>query len=205
MPEKPSPSPPSRRPDTLSPAAWFRPAAAAALVALLAGCAGGATVPESIRNPATATPVTVGEVQTDPNRHVGQRVRWGGSIIAVNNHERSTDVEVLALPLEPGGAPRSGASAQGRFLARVQGFLDPAEYPKDRELTVVGMLTGVETRRVGEYPYSYPVLQVEARHLWPEPQPPSAYPVPGPWLNPWYDPWWPWYGPPGLRPVPWYW
>ena len=178
------------------------PALVLVLVGALVGCAG--TIPEPIRNPGTTTALGVSEVQADPNRHIGVRVRWGGTIIAVTNRERSTQIEVLARALDRGGAPRSGSSADGRFIAEVAGFLDPAEYPKDRELTVVGIITGVETRAVGDYPYVYPVVQADARYLWPEPQPAPVYP--GPWFGPWYDPWWgPWYGPPGFRGGPWYW
>lgn len=177
---------------------------ALALVGTLAGCAG--TIPEPIRNTGATTPVDVSQVQADPSRHIGQRVRWGGTIIAVINRERATQIEVLAQALDRDGEPRSGSSAQGRFIAEIAGFVDPAEYPKDRKLTVVGVLTGVETRAVGEYPYVYPVVAAEARYLWPEPQLAPAYPYPGPWFGPWYDPWWgPWYGPPGFRGAPWYW
>ena len=30
------------------------------------------------------------------DRHLGQRVRWGGTIIAVHNKEGTTEIEVLA-------------------------------------------------------------------------------------------------------------
>lgn len=164
-----------------------------AVALTLAGCA--AQVPESIRD-AVTTPVTVDQVQAHPERHLGQRVRWGGTILGVNNGERTTEIEVLARPLEREGAPAFESSGQGRFIIEVSGFLDPAEYPKGRDLTVVGIITGHQTRPVGDYPYIYPVLRAESQYLWPE-QPPAAaygpaYPWSGPWFGPWYDPW---YGP----------
>ena len=122
------------------------------------------------------------------------------------NGERSTEIEVLARLLDRNGKPRSGSSAQGRFIAETAGFVVPAEYPKDRDLTVVGIVTGVETRAIGDYPYRYPVIAVETRYLWPEPQLPLAYPYPGPWVGSWSDPvWGPWSRPPGFRGRPWYW
>jgi len=159
----------------------------------LGGCA--TQVPEPIRDPVT-TPVDVVQVQAQPERHLGQRVRWGGTILAINNRERTTEIEVLARPLGRGGAPTPESAGEGRFIAEATGFLDPAEYPKGRELTVVGIVTGVETRPVGDYPYAYPLVRTESRHLWPEPPELGVYGPPYPWLGPWYDPWYaPGYGP----------
>jgi outer membrane lipoprotein len=164
-----------------------------AVALTLGGCA--TQVPEPIRDPLTS-PVAVAQVQAQPERHLGQRVRWGGTILGVNNGERTTEIEVLARPLGRDGAPAFGSSGQGRFIVEVTGFLDPAEYPKDREMTVVGIITGHQTRPVGDYPYVYPIVRAESRHLWPQQSPSAvygpAYPRSGPWFGPWYDPW---YGP----------
>lgn len=165
----------------------------------LTGCAGG--VPVTIRDP-NVTLVGVAEVQGQPERHLGQRVRWGGTIIGVNNLKRRTEIEVLARPLDQDGAPDPEFAAQGRFIAEVPGFLDPAEYPKERELTLVGILTGVDTRPVGDYPYTYPLMRVESHHLWPRRPSPVPYGPPYPWFDPWYYPWYgpfyrPYYGIPG--------
>jgi outer membrane lipoprotein len=158
---------------------------------VLTACATG--VPESIRDP-QVTPIDVKDAQTAPDRHLGQRVRWGGTVIGVTNGERSTEIEILARPLGRDGAPDSSSPGQGRFIAEAAGFLDPAEYPKGRELTVVGILTGTVTRSVGDFPYVYPVVRTESRYLWPEAPTAVPYGPPYPW--PWYDPWYgPWYAP----------
>lgn len=174
-------------------------------LALLLGCAG--EVPRSIRSP-TPAPLGVAEARAAPEQHLGTPVRWGGSILNVENGPETTDVELLARPLDTVGEPRPDAAPLGRFIARFRGFLDPAEYPRDRLLTVSGILAGAETRDVGDYPYRYPVVRAQGRYLWPEPEPVILGPgYPGPWYDPWYDPWWdPWYGPgdgPGFR-HPWY-
>jgi outer membrane lipoprotein len=174
------------------------------------GCS--SNVPQAIRgDPAEGAlkPVSVAQVQQDAESYRGQRVRWGGSIIAVRNLPRSTEIEVLSRPLDGDGEPRADADGAGRFIARAPGFIDAAEYEKDRLLTVVGLIDGVETQDVGEYPYRYPVIAVSSRYLWPE-----VDSVPYPYGNPWYyggyGPWsgygygpgfGPWYGP-GFRP--WY-
>lgn len=167
----------------------------ASVIALaLWGCA--TDVPKAIQSPST-TPVDVAQVQADPGRHLGQRVRWGGTIIAVHNKEGTTEIEILARPLGRDGEPAPDSTSLGRFIAEARGFLEPAEYPRDWALTVVGIITGVETRPVGDYPYAYPVVRVESRFLWPEPPAPAypAYPWPGPWYDPWYGPFgWPYSG-----------
>ena len=163
----------------------------------LGGCA--SPIPQAIRStPGQA--LTVAQVQRDPASVAGQHVRWGGTIIAVNNLADVTEVEVLSRPLDADGEPRIGQPGAGRFIARVTGFVDPAEYQKDRPLTVVGALSGVATRPVGHYAYAYPVVRVETRYLWPKAPPPGAY---GPYDYPgWYGPWCPW-GPYGLGYDPW--
>jgi outer membrane lipoprotein len=168
---------------------WARSVAILAATLALGGCATG--VPDAIQDP-NVTPVDIAQVQAEPDRHLGRRVRWGGTIIRVRNRERTTEIEILARPLGRDGAPNQGSTGQGRFIAEVSGFVDPAEYPKDRELTVVGIITGAETRPVGDYPYVYPVVRSESRFLWPEQPAPGVYGPPYPWFGPWYDPW---YGP----------
>ena len=185
---------------------WRRAWATTVLaMALLAGCAG--VVPEDIRSP-TPAPLSVSEARAAPERHVGTPVRWGGEILGVENAAETTDIEILARPLDATGEPRIDAAPQGRFIARFEGFLDPAEYPRDRLLTVSGVVKGAETRDVGEYPYRYPVVRAAGKHLWPAPEPIVDGPwYPGPWYGPGWGPWWgPGWGPsfgPWYRP--WYW
>jgi outer membrane lipoprotein len=173
---------------------------------LLAGCA--SPVPVMIRTP-PASPLSLAEVQRAPEDHTGRQVRWGGTILSVENRARSTVVILLARPLDADGEPRADADARGRFMAEIVGFVDPAELPVDRRLTVAGSITGVRVQDVGEYPYQYPVVAATARWLWPEeaPLPPYfGYPYYDPWFSPWYG-WYgygPWYGP-GFWPYrPWY-
>ncbi|MEA3274407.1 MAG: Slp family lipoprotein [Pseudomonadota bacterium] len=154
-------------------------------VSLVAGCA--SQVPQAIRE-APAVSVTVEQVQRQPTGFIGQPVRWGGTILAVHNRERVTEIELLARPLSASGEPRTGSSGGGRFLAEIKGFLDPANYPAKRLLTLAGRLDRVETRAVGEYPYSFPIVRADTLYLWPEPLPPQ-YPYPPYWYDPWYYPW----------------
>ena len=160
------------------------------LAAVLAGCA--TSVPPSIRS-GEGDALTVAQARESGGQPAGTRVRWGGRILAVHNGPRTTRVEVLSLPLARGGEPQRDDGGRGRFIARVEGFLDPAVYAEDRLLTVYGVLSGVETRPVGEYPYVYPVVDVVDRHLWEEVQPAEP-------RDPWCDPWDPFYGHPYAWP-----
>jgi outer membrane lipoprotein len=172
--------------------------AAIALLSVLLVAAGCATprVPQAVRERPTPA-VRVAQVQQAPERFLGMRVRWGGTVLAVHNRELATEIEILSRPLGGDGEPQREKPGEGRFLALLPGFADPAELPRDRLLTVIGRLQRVQTRRVGEYPYPYPVVVVEGRHLWPErPDPPPWYW--DPWYSPWYRPWHPWHR-------PWYW
>lgn len=163
-------------------------------MAVLAGCA-TSPVPHMIRQKPVLA-LTVSEVQQEPERFIGLQVRWGGTIIAVNNRERTTEIEILSRPLDADGKPRGKETGEGRFIALLAGFADPTELPEKRLLTVTGRLTRVETRPVGQYPYVYPVVKIESRYLWPNPPPPQPpYYFYDPWYNPWYRPWYPRYGP----------
>ena len=145
--------------------ASHRPVHAIAAAVLVAGCATYPLPPE-LRDPPTPD-LSIAEVRAAPVQHAGQVVRWGGKILEVRNLPQATEVEVLATALGDDGVPATGGGALGRFIAKIPDFLDPAEYPKDRRITVAGRVTGSRTRSVGEYPYTYPVVAVTQYRILP--------------------------------------
>ena len=148
---------------------------------LLGACAG--VPPQGLEDSLQQAP-TPRMVQAAPDSFRGQSVRWGGEILGLQNHPKVTEVEVYARPLLDNAEPRPDGGEGVRFIARVTGFLDPAEYRAGKRLTVRGRLEPALTRAVGEYPYLFPVVRVDVFHLWPVYQPPrDPY---------YYDPWWPW-------------
>jgi outer membrane lipoprotein len=167
------------------------------LLLLASGCA--STPPAGLEAAGTEA---VGQraAQAAPGGREGTLVRWGGEILAVENLAAVTEVEIYGRPLLDNAEPAPTGGEGVRFIARFGGFLDPAEYQAGKRMTVKGRLVEPVTRQVGEYPYAYPVVDVEVHHLWPvyrEPEP--AY-LRDPFY---YDPWWPWgpwgayrYGPP---------
>ena len=160
------------------------------LGAFLTGCA--SPLPAPLQSDPPDAP-TLQQVLASPERHVGQSVRWGGVIIRIETQSDSSLIEVLAKPLDNQGRPLTVSDATGRFLSRVTGFLDPLVFQREREVTVSGRLGHSQTRTVGDYPYRYPVVEVDSWHLW-EPRP--TYRTEPPY---WYDPWYPW-----GYPYPWW-
>ena len=155
-------------------------------------------IPDAIRI-APSSEISISTAQRTPNIVIGSQVRWGGNIISVDNKPDETWIEVLARPLGYAGEPNSDASSQGRFLARINGFIDPAIYTTERKITIRGQLESTLVRHIGEHPYRFPLVRVQAHYLWPK-QPKTD--------ELWNDPWYPYpygYDPLyGSRP-PYYW
>jgi outer membrane lipoprotein len=158
------------------------------LILLLNGCA---TVPEPLRGdyPQAITPATI---QARPEAYLGQSVRWGGVILGTENLPQGSIVEILAYPLDSSARPLVDEPNQGRFLLRMKAFVDPAGFEARREVSVIGRIEGTQTRKIGEFPYRYPVVEGQALYLWAPRQP--ARPD-------YYDPWYPWHAP---YPYPYY-
>jgi outer membrane lipoprotein len=163
------------------------------LSVLLGACA---TPRSDLINTPPPVDLSVAEVRADVSTHVGQRVRWGGSVAGVENRANETWLEIVSRPLDSYGRPRPSDESSGRFIAEVKGFLDPAVYAHGRLVTVAGVVRGGLTRSIGKYPYTYVAVEAEAIKLWEQPSQPSYYPYR--YYDPWYDPFWP------TRPFPWY-
>jgi len=161
------------------------------LSATLAGCA---TIPDSLRadNLSTVTPSMVRD-----GAAIGDRVRWGGSVLDVKPAATETCITILSHPLDSSARPLNIDANYGRFLACGTGFYDPVVFAKDRSVTVLGRVQGVVDGTVDAAPYRYPRLEIQSVYLWPI----VVYGAPyyGPyWGGPnWYGPGWGayWYGP----------
>lgn len=116
---------------------------------------------------------------------MGVRVRWGGIIIQTSPEPAQTCFEISSRPLDEEGEPLQTDRTFGRFMACAKGFYEPSVYAASRRLTVVGELAPVVVGKLGEHEYRYPMVQVEASHLWPvavaQPASPPLY---------FYDPFW---------------
>ncbi|MGH8469720.1 MAG: Slp family lipoprotein [Gammaproteobacteria bacterium] len=135
------------------------------LLSLLGGCA--IDVPLVIREPLADNP-SLADVQNNPKAFVNRRVRWGGRIVSTKSVANKTEVEILAKAVGTDGRPEPGDVSLGRFIANSGAFLDRAIYSTDREVTVYGVLENVLMRKIGEHPYTYPLVQAIQIYLWPE-------------------------------------
>ncbi len=149
----------------------------------LAGCASPLPLPLQ-QDPPRAPDFRT--VQSDPQAYRGAAVRWGGTVIRLDNRASDSELEVLARPLDGNGRPRAEGPALGRFIARSREFLDPAVYKIDSEITLSGALATPVTYPIGDYSYTYPVVTTDALYVW---APRPVYREPPPY---WYDPWYPW-------------
>ena len=110
--------------------------------------------------------VTITQAAEMPEANRGKLVRWGGTVLGITNREDYSLVEILGKPLESFSEPDDRRVSTGRFMAKIPGFVDPAEYREPNRLTVVGSLAGVTRGKVGDYSYTYPVVEVRQRKLW---------------------------------------
>ena len=153
-----------------------RVACAGAVALTLAACA---TVPAPLQG--QFPPVTPHDARANP---VAGPVRWGGEILHVDTRADQTCFEILARELDSTARPIARDPSDGRFLACRNGFYDPEEFRKGRDITIVGQLNGTEVGKVGDFDYTYPRVAAETIYLWPE-RPLYAD-------RPYYDPWGPW-------------
>ncbi len=97
----------------------------------------------------------------------GQTVVWGGLIIQTENFTEQSQIEVLAYPLDEYGEPQRHSQAQGRFLIKQSGFLEPAQYAAGRWISVIGSVAESKQGQVGQAAYRYPQVNASQLHLWP--------------------------------------
>ncbi|MCW8855423.1 MAG: Slp family lipoprotein [Gammaproteobacteria bacterium] len=155
---------------------------------LLSACS--SHVPETIKTSPDNNP-DFQQVQTNIEKHLSQKVRWGGNIVDIKNRKNESQLSIVAFPLSDNGKPILDKNSHGRFIAVSEKFLEPTVYTKDRQITVVGSVLGLETRNIGEFPYKHILIKMDHHYLWPveninnyQDYPPDFW---------WYDPWYPWY------------
>lgn len=130
---------------------------------LLAGCATG----PRYETAGVATDLVPAEAAASPGVYRDARVIWGGLIVATRNLSDYTELEVLGYPLGSSQRPDTSRNPQGRFLIRKSGYLEEVDYGQGRRVTVTGTLGDNVQGRVGEAPYTYPLVHAQAIHLWP--------------------------------------
>ena len=95
-------------------------------------------------------------------------VRWGGLLLETRPQADHTCFEVLFKPLQRSMRPVRSDRTGGRFIACKPGFYDPEIFEKEREVTLTGKIIYIDTRKVGDYDYQFPVVDIKFMSLWPE-------------------------------------
>jgi outer membrane lipoprotein len=108
------------------------------------------------------------EAITNMGKYKNAPVRWGGTIVEVENEATYSAIQVLSYPLASYGRPDLDATSQGRFVMKSAEFLDPAVFTKNTRITVAGILEGDTERKVGNKTLRIPLVGVKHIHLWPE-------------------------------------
>lgn len=155
-------------------------------IVVIAGCS---TIPNEIRQVPPGNPPLV-EVRANVDRYIGQHMRWGGTIVSIDNASQETRLEIVGRNLYDNGRPTESDQSNGRFIAEFVGFLDPSVYSKGRDITVVGVIAGDKTGKIGDFEYTWPVVRVHDYYLWPLPSYQGVY-YPSRYY--YYDPWYPYY------------
>lgn len=136
------------------------------LAFFLSACA--SNIPLEIREDISESKAGVGDVRTNIDQYVGTNVRWGGSIASVQNKKNETWVELVGRPLGSYGEPQNSDQSQGRFIVRINEFLDPAIYKEGRRMTIYGVVDGRVEGFIDEHPYTYPLVTAGTYYLWDE-------------------------------------
>ena len=126
---------------------------------------------------------------------IGRDVRWGGVILNSQNRGTQTCFEVLSRELDKYLRPIQEDHSNGRFIACKDGFQDPLVFNKGREITTTGTIRNIRVRKVDEFQYQYPVLDVDTLVLWEKRRQVTVYRgFHDPWgyRYPWRYPYWGW-------------
>jgi outer membrane lipoprotein len=123
-------------------------------------------MPPAIRDyPATDIPYLL--ISQDINNYQGVPVRWGGTIIDVENEIDYSLAQILFYPLDRIGYPQINLASEGRFAVETSKFLDPAIFTADAEITITGTLKGEIERTVGNKTILIPLISADSIYLWP--------------------------------------
>jgi len=133
-----------------------------ALTAFLAGCASSPNFDTTLVDRS----LTPSSVTAEPAISLGKTAIWGGTILDTRNLKDSTQIEVLAYPLNASQRPLQESKPLGRFIILQKGYIEPATYAQGRQLTVIGTINKQQVGKIGKSQYTYPVIRAEKLHLW---------------------------------------
>lgn len=132
------------------------------LLSLLVGCA---STPD-FNTTKVDLSLTPHSVTAEPEFSFGKFALWGGTILHTINMKDSTQIEVLAYPLNSAHRPLLGKKPLGRFIIQHQGYLEPTVYSQGRLISVLGTISVSQSEHVGKSTYTYAVINSDQLYLW---------------------------------------
>jgi outer membrane lipoprotein len=153
------------------------------ILGVMAGCSSSPTVvPDGLQSQIDPV-LTFSQVLQEPESHQGKLIILGGEVLSAKRLAEGTRLEVLQLPLDDSQRPVSiRTDSQGRFFAMQKDFLDPAMFPPNTQVTIVGEVTGTANAKLDEMAYQYPTVMIKNLHVWKE-QPLAQSRNSGPWYS----------------------
>ena len=140
--------------------------AAAAFALLASSCSGSKVIPPELKDQIDSS-VSFRDIQASPQALQGRVVLLGGEVLGARLVQDGVELEVLQLPVKDDDPPvERRTESQGRFLAIYRAAGDPASFPPGTKVTLVGAITGEETRRLDESTYRYPIVEVRHLYVW---------------------------------------
>ncbi|MEA9389493.1 Slp family lipoprotein [Acerihabitans sp. TG2] len=133
-----------------------------ALILALSGCA---TVPQAVRGTSATPQQDLVRVLNAPSLYVGQEARFGGKVVKVTNLPGRTRLEITSVGLDDSARPQMHLQSDGRIVAYVNGFLEPADFDH-QWVTVVGPIVGTEQGTIGQTHYTFVVIRAEGYKRW---------------------------------------
>lgn len=135
---------------------------------LLGACTSPSPLPPA---PATGAGPTPGQILAGGRRPVPHALlTWGGTVQAIHNRRDTTLLEVMSYPLDPAHRPMLEQRPSGAFVVEMKGFIEPAELPIGRPVTVTGRYVGIARVPFGTSRTDpLPLLEGEALKLWEKP------------------------------------
>jgi len=132
---------------------------------LVGGCV---IVPEQIKVSDDESLISFESIINGSKTGQGEKARWGGEIVSVDNKKEYSEIEILQYPSNQYGKPRTSRDSAGRFKVQVSGFIDPLVFEKGRLITFLGELGVPAEGIIGEQAYIYPVLIANGYYMWKE-------------------------------------
>lgn len=123
------------------------------------------TLPSVIRQAPTGD-LQLAQARDNIRAYTGTPVRWGGTIVAVENEDRGIRIEVQEHQLDSHGQPQPDSATGNRFIARASVPFDPEIYAEGQEITIAGSLIGAGEGLKDQQRSMLPLVEAKQHYVW---------------------------------------